>query len=251
VPESSEEEEMMFRPPLNPSLNALKLASIICLSSFTTSASYADSLIISSLNQTADASSPSLFTQLDQESAQKFRTGAQRYRLTSIIARVGKNRSPLVFAELRSSDTQANLPTAGPTGILTTFTIPTLPNAMTDNLTAANLSDAAFTPNTNFILEANTDYWFGIGTFSSADSGVFGWGFTDGNGAAPGAPNEIAGSGSAGQAWVGPGPGDKSGAFFIEVRGELLGGVTAPEPSSMTLLSLAFLPLAIALRRRR
>lgn len=214
------------------------------------SASRADSLIVSNLGSPASLASPVIFSQQGEENAQKFRTDNNRYQLTSIVARAGKNRLPIVFAELRAHDAANDIPVGGAGGVLTAFTVPTLPDAGTDNLTEADLSDATFTPDSALILEPNTDYWFAVGTLSSADSGVFGWGFTAPSAASIGPGtifSRIAGSGSAGEAWVG----FDDTPFFLEVRGQIVGTGTAPEPTSFALLALVALPGFVALRRRK
>ena len=214
----------------------------------------AQEVLVSSLELAPGRDSPDRLKGLFSD-AQLIRTDNRRWQLISITVRVGNLNDPdqtlIKMAELRADNNVGNgqnLPVAGSGNVLTDFTFPDL---------TGDVSDRDFTANKPVILEANTNYWFVLGTFSSAeDPRSFDWAFsaggaTQGTGslALPGAStSRFALSDNGMQGWVGV----NDTPFFIQVNGIAVSDVSAPEPSALALMTLAGLPvLALPLLRRR
>lgn len=219
------------------------LASVISLSSV----SRADSVITSSLALPSVGVANIFGVGLAE--AQIFRTDNHRYELTSLVARVGNQDGAILpFANLRAHDATTNTPVTGKTNFLTSFAVPDL---------TGPLSDRSFTPNAPVILEANTRYWFVLGTLSDNTTN-YDWAFSSSAGpiTGPGGiPARFAETLDEGDSWAG----FNDTPYLLEVRGNLI-VATAPEPSAFSLfvsglfvsglLAVAGLPAPDPLTRR-
>jgi hypothetical protein len=162
--------------------------------------------------------------------AQSFTTDNNSYRLTSIDAVVGNGAaSPVVVSELRKDDVLTTEIDSTPSGLITSFTAPSVLGAP---------SARSFTPNTNVTLEPNTTYWFLLG---ASGSGTYDWSYIEGSSyTGPGsirAQNAFAQSDNSGVDW----------RYFALTAHPLYFqvNVEVPEPCAFALsaMGLALLPM--------
>jgi hypothetical protein len=211
--------------------NALILTAIFTLSP---SPSRADETIVSSL--ALKQGGVTHIYGVGHAEAQSFLTGSFRYQLTSIIARVGNrvgNQTTEIkpFANLRADDGN-NGPVTGKTNYLTAFAVPTI--------STTGLLNETFLPNAPVILEANTRYWFALGSLGGSDNDNFEYQWVYSSSGGPlNIPSRYALTNDEGEHWTLA----RDNPYLFEVRGERLISA-APEPSTLAFLGLTLGVLA-------
>jgi hypothetical protein len=189
-------------------------------------------ILVSNLDQPLRDSSP--IAQLEYWGAQSFATAGVAVDLASIAAIVGNGaNSPLVVAELRLSTGPLHEIDTSPAGLVTTFTAPDVSGA---------LAPRVFTPDTPVTLDANTSYWFLLG---SSNGGTYDWSYADTNlFSGPGTLGNYADSSDGGATWILRG---NDFPYFIEVNTS----ATIPEPASGGLAGVMLTGWLVTRRRRR
>ncbi|APW62707.1 choice-of-anchor R domain-containing protein [Paludisphaera borealis] len=205
-----------------------------------TAAARGDSLLVGNL---ANAPFGSDAVDAADARAQGFKTGGRDWNLTSIEAVLGgfnPGGTFAVSAVLAASTTNAlgkDVPDVS--SPLATFLVPTID---------ASFATLNFTPMTNFVLKANTEYWFVL-TVTAAGGTPFEWQYTYDT-AIDSASEGILTSAAA---TIPPGSGvwvsQPNAPYLIQVMGTPVGAV--PEPSSWIIGGLGFSSVFMLVRRRR
>jgi hypothetical protein len=189
-------------------------------------------VIVSNLNQTMNGHSTIYSGNEPQEYAQQFTTGSQSVELGTVIALVGDATGTFTASAELVTD---NSGTPGTT-LLTTFTVPTIGTAYSDEI---------FTPNSSVMLSANTSYWFILSASGADNSAFYRWGYTD--------STSYTGSGSLGEIGVSQNNGSTWTIHPLSYGPEILQVNTAavPEPTSLVLMALAVPAIACGYHAKR
>lgn len=188
-------------------------------------------ILVSNLDQPFRAATP--IAELEYWGAQSFNTSDFAMDLLSVAAIVGNGaNAPAVVAELRRA-TGANFEIdTSAAGLVGTFTAPDMSGATSVRM---------FTPDSAMTLDANTTYWFLLG---SSNAGTYDWDYANsGLFSGPGSLGNYSDSSDGGVTW------DLRGndfPYFIEVNGS----AAIPEPASAGLAGVLTLGW-LATRRRR
>lgn len=207
-----------------------------------TAAARGDSLLVGNL---ANAPFGSDAVDAADARAQGFKTGGRDWNLTSIDAVLGgfsAGGTLSVSAVLAASTTNAQgdaVPDVS--NPLATFLVPTID---------ASFATLSFTPTTNFVLKANTEYWFVL-MVTSAGGSPFEWQYTYDTTLDSGSEGTL----TSAAATIPPGSGDwvsqPNAPYLIQVMGTPVGTVAVPEPSSWIISGLGFASVFMLVARRR
>lgn len=208
-----------------------RLSSVIALgavASFLSLPTARGDILVSNLDQPYRGSTP--VAELEYWGAQSFTTSDFAVELLSITAMVGNGaNAPAVVAELRRSTGVYYEIDTSPAGLVGTFTAPDMSGVS---------SARTFTPTSVMSLDANTNYWFILG---SSNEGTFDWDYADtGLFSGPGSFGNFADSDDGGATWVLRG---NDFPYFLEVNAS----TAIPEPSALLPLTM----LVLGFRRRR